>query len=117
MNRPSHRRNIVLTVEPLNNQNSDYRFGLMSEDLDQLKEISKTIKSIEVVLDNKTKLVTSQALTVYRNYGKLVNPLISEWIISNKYNETERGKPTKLIFVFKATEGKHTYKLYKNKGK
>lgn len=117
MSKPSHRRNVILTVEPLNTPNSDYRLGLMTEDLDQLKEVSKTIKSIEVVFDSNTKVDISKSLTVYRNYGKLVNSQISEWITSNKYNETERGKPTKLIFVFKATEGKHTYKLYKNQGK
>lgn len=117
MSKPNHRRNVILTVEPLNTPNSDYRLGLMTEDLEHLGQSSKTIKSIEVVFDSKTKVIISQALTVYRNYGKLVNPQISEWITSNKYNETERGKPAKLIFVFKATEGKHTYKLYKNQGK
>lgn len=116
MSKPSHRRNVILTVEPLNTPNSDYRLGLMTEDLEQLRESLKTISSVEVVFD-KTKIIISKSLAVYRTHGKLVNPQISEWITSNKYNETERGKPTKLVFVFKATELKHIYKLYKNQGK
>jgi hypothetical protein len=116
MSKPNHRRNVILTVEPLNTPNNDYRLGLMTEDLEQLRESLKTITSVEVVFD-KTKVVISKSLTVYRNYGKLVNPQISEWITSNKYNETEKRKPTKLIFVFKATELKHTYTLYTNQGK
>ena len=72
MSNPSNRRTIILTVEPLNTPNSDYRLGLMAEDSDKLREELKTYKSIEVVFDSKTKLVISQALTVYCNYGKLV---------------------------------------------
>lgn len=117
MNKPKHRKNVILVVEPLTTPNNDYRLGLMKEDLVQLRETSKNIKSIEVMFDSKTKVIISKALTVYGNYGKLVNPEISEWITSNKYNETEKGKPTKLIFQFKATELKHIYKLYKNQGK
>lgn len=117
MSKPNHRRNVILTVEPLNNANNNYRFGLVKEDLVQLIEPTKTIKSIEVVFNNDIKVVIDKSLTVYQNHGKLVNPQISEWITSNKYNETEKGKPTKLIFEFKATELKHTYKLYTNQGK
>ncbi len=117
MSKPIHRRYVILTVEPLNTPNNDYRLGLMKEDLEQLSESSKAIKSIELIFDNNTKVFISQSLTVYRNHGKLVNPKISEWIKFNKYNETERGKPSKLIFVFKATELKHTYALYKTQGK
>ena len=117
MSKPSYRRNVILTVEPLNTPNNDYRLGLMKEDLEQLSESSKAIKSIEVIFDIDTKIVICQSLTVYRNHGKLVNPMISEWILSNKYNDSERGKPTKLIFVFKVTELKHTYTLYKTQGK
>jgi len=117
MSKPNHRRNVILTIEPLKNSNNDYRLGLMTEDLAQLRESSKTIKSIEVVFDNKLKVVNCQALAVYQNHGKLVNPQISEWITSNKYNDTEKGKPTKLIFELKVTELKHIYKLYTNQGK
>jgi len=117
MSKPSHRRYIILTVEPLNTLNNNYRMGLMKEDLPQLSESSKAIKSIEVIFDNNTKVVIGQSLRVYRNHGKLVNPMISEWVLSNKYNDSERGKPTKLIFVFKATELKHTYTLYKTQRK
>jgi len=117
MSKPNHRRNVILTVEPLNTPNSDYRLGLMTEDLEHLGQSSKTIKSIEVVFNSTTKVIINKSLTVYRNRGKLVNPIISEWITFNKYNETEKGKPTKLIFVFKATELKHTYTLYINQGK
>ena len=65
MSNQSNRRTIILTVEPLNTSNSDYSLGLMAEDSDKLREELKTIKSIEVVFDSKTKLVISQALTVY----------------------------------------------------
>jgi hypothetical protein len=117
MSKTSHRRNVILTVEPLNTPNNDYRLGLMKEDFEQLRESSKRITSIEVAFDGNTKVEISKSLTVYRNHGKLVNSKISEWILSNRYNETEKGKPTKLVFEFKATELKHTYKLYTNQGK
>jgi hypothetical protein len=105
MSKTSHRRNVILTVEPLNTPNNDYRLGLMKEDFEQLRESSKRITSIEVAFAGN-KVEISKSLTVYRNHGKLVNSKISEWILSNRYNELKR-KTNQISFEFKATELKH----------
>lgn len=96
-----------------------FRLGLMKENFEQIRNSALTIKSDEVILDlieNKRGVNIIGVLGTYRSFGKLVNPLISDWITLNDLHLTERVKPTKLIFELKITESKHIYKLYKNQG-
>jgi hypothetical protein len=114
----NYRKYIILTVEPLRNVNKTFRLGLMKEDFNQIRISTLNIKSVEVILDsieNKRVVNIIEALRTYSQFGKLVNPLIDDWIKSNDLHLTQSRKPTKLIFELKITEKKHIYKLYKNK--
>ena len=104
---------VILTVEPLNNQNQNFRLGLNTLDFNQIQPSAIGIKSVEVFFGDNLFIIIAALLT-YQNYGKLVNPDISNWIIVNHLHEYEIGRPTKLIFELTVTSKKHTYKLYKN---
>lgn len=111
-NRKLLRRYFILNVEPLKNNNEDYRFGLMKPDFDDLKPYFNYVKSVEVKLFNDS-IKIENALKTYLTYGKLVNPKISDWIKQSDTHLTEKGQPSKLIFELKITKEKHIYMLYK----
>jgi hypothetical protein len=60
MSKTSHRRNVVLTVEPPILSNNDYRLGLMKEDFEQLRESSKGLHQLRLLLfGNKVEISKS----------------------------------------------------------
>lgn len=112
----TYRKYVILTIEPLNNNTNAFRLGLMKDDFEQIKNAVLNIKSIEVILNPNeiNELVNITLLPTYCNHGKLVNPLINDWIKMNTYHIFEGQNPTKLIFELKITKLKHIYKLYKS---
>lgn len=108
-------RFLILTVEPLSNKKGDYRLGLSTADLLFLLENSNLVQEVEIFLGQKVPiLISAKAISVYRRWGKIVNPKISEWIVANHLNVNENRAPTKLIFELKIKQHKHFYKLYAN---
>lgn len=43
------RRFIILSIESIRNTNNNFRFGLISEDFEQISNSALTIKSVEVI--------------------------------------------------------------------
>jgi hypothetical protein len=113
----SARRFLILTVEPLSNKGKSYRLGLMSFDFLELKTEIQLIESVKVKLGNSVGNITindKSSLKTYKEFGKLVNPAISNWITTNGLQNTQKGHPCKLIFELKNNKKEHIYTIYNN---
>ena len=113
----SARRFLILTVEPLSNKSKSYRLGLMSFDFLELKKDMQLIESVKVKLGNAVGSITindQSSLKTYKEFGKLVNPSISNWITTKGLQNTPKGNPCKLIFEIKRNKKEHIYSLYVN---
>lgn len=110
----TNRRFYILSAEPLNNTQNDFRLGLMQIDFNSLRERAANINEVRVVLDDHEIIINHEnALNTYQNFGNLVNPEISKWIVANNLDITPKGKPAKIIFELKILKLTHTYSLYK----
>lgn len=113
----SARRFLILTVEPLSNKGKSYRLGLMSFDILELKTEIQLIESVKVKLGNAIGNITindNSSLKTYKEFGKLVNSSISNWLTTNGLQNTQKGRPCKLIFELKKNKKEHIYTLYNN---
>lgn len=118
MSPKKYNRFIILTVQNYGKPSKSYRLNNIEFNIDLQQDDLSKVNDVEVFLQKGKKItLTEGTIMTYRKHGSILHSEINKWITSNKYNETERGKPTKLIFELKVTEIKHIYKLYQNQGK